>query len=174
MEKTQLTEACLEKNTSLILFRSCLLRFFGDVTAWVVFRHVVSGFRRDVLINGPSRKTTGYLRSSTSEGSSVLSVVLCEDIWEARNERHGGAWSRRRARWLWRILFIYVTVKSFQPKWTPREPWATQTNRWNAPRWKNIFLILLKTWLMWHPVQFQLLLKENSVGSVSRNSQSHN
>lgn len=64
IEKTQLTEACLEKNASLILFRSCLLRFFGDVTAWVVFRHVVSGFCRDVLINELSRKTTGYLRSS--------------------------------------------------------------------------------------------------------------
>lgn len=42
------------------------------------------------------------------------------------------AQSKKIERWLWRILFIYVTVKSFQPEET-QEPWATQTNRWNNP-----------------------------------------
>lgn len=54
---------------------------------------------------------------------------------------------------LWRILFIFVTVKGFQLAWT-RQPETTETRRWNAANTAGTLArddiekprMLLKTW----------------------------
>lgn len=128
---------------------------------------LISGcYRTSRVVSGSERQ-----RHNSEPHSSSLSIFDREGMKGTKSAEP------KPKRPLWRILFLFVTVKGCQPACT-QEPEATWTSRWNAANSAGTLsrdnskktLILLKPWRM---TSFSVgwLAFRSSAGSVSCYSQ---